>query len=304
VTSKDWPQAYIAGAPKCGTTALAQYLSEHPLVSVSAPKEPGYFATDLPGLSVVRDDGAYLRLFRKRGARVRIDASIWYLFSREAVANILARRPDARFIVMLRNPVTMIRSLHGQLLRTLDEDERDLAQAWRWSEARREGRNLPSKCRAPRTLVYTETAAFGEQLERLFEAVGPQRVLVLFQEELERDAAAVYRRVLAFLGLPDDGRETFSVINPAAGFRSETVQVLIKRDVPALQMLARPIKKALKVESLGFRFVLDNFNRQVAERMELPAQLAAEIGYHYRADMHRLSALLGRDLKAEFGWPL
>ena len=303
MASLNWPEAYIIGAPKCGTTALAEYLSEHPLVSVSVPKESGYFATDLPGLSVVQHESAYLGLFRP-DAQVRVDASIWYLFSREAVTNILARRPDARFIVMLRNPVAMIRSLHGQLLRSLDEDERDLAQAWRWSGARCEGRMLPLRCRAPRTLVYTETAAFGEQLERLFEAAGRETVLVLFQEELKRDPSAVYRRALAFLGLPDDGRETFNVINSAASFRSETVQVLIKRDVPALKALARPIKKALKLESLGFRRGLDKFNRRAAKRDALLPELADEIGDHYRADMRRLSALLDRDLKAEFGWSL
>jgi hypothetical protein len=252
----------------------------------------------------VRDEHAYLGLFRKPEARVRIDGSIWYLFSREAVANILARRPDACFVVMLRNPVAMIRSLHGQLLRSLDEDERDLARAWRSSDARREGRMLPPRCRASRTLVYTETAAFGEQLERLFEMVGREAVLVVFQEELERDPRAVYQRVIAFLGLPDDGRQTFGVVNSAASFRSKTLQMLIKRDVGALQMLGRPIKKALGLESLGFRAALDTINGRASARDDPLPELAEEIGEHYRADMRRLSVLLGRDLKAEFGWPL
>ena len=304
MNAPSWPEVYIAGAPKCGTTALTHYLSEHPLVSVSSPKEPGYFATDFPGLSVVHDESAYLGLFRKSGGRVRIDASIWYLFSGEAVRNILAHRPDARFIVMLRNPVVMIRSLHLQLLRSLDEDERDLERAWQLSEARRNGRNLPPRCRAPRTLVYTETAAFGEQLARLLSAVRREAVLILFQEELERDPGSVYRRALDFLGLTHDGRERFDVINSAAGFRSGAVQVLIKRDMPALQALARPLKRMLKVESLGFRRVLHEINHRPVQRSAVPQALAREIGEHYRADMRRLCDLLGRDLKAEFGWPL
>lgn len=299
-----FPGAFIAGAPKCGTTALAHYLARHPGVAVSEPKEPGYLATDLPGLAVVQSEADYLALFATPGAALRIDASIWYLYSETAIANILARRPDARFIVMLRNPVKMIPSLHRQLLNVLDEDEADLAAAWRLSAARAEGRHLPPRCRAPKTLLYTETAAFGAQLERLFARVPREAVLVLFQEELQRDPRALYARVLAFLGLPDDGRTSFEIVNEAASFRHAGLQSLIKRDHPALHGLARPLKAALGLKSLGFRRALDRLNRRRPEAGAPAPALAAEIAAHYRDDMRRLATLLGRDLGAEFGWPL
>lgn len=34
---------FLAGAPKCGTTAMSKYLAEHPNICVSAPKEPFFF---------------------------------------------------------------------------------------------------------------------------------------------------------------------------------------------------------------------------------------------------------------------
>ena len=41
------PTFMIVGAPKCGTTALYEYLQTHPQIFISDPKEPLYFAEDL-----------------------------------------------------------------------------------------------------------------------------------------------------------------------------------------------------------------------------------------------------------------
>jgi hypothetical protein len=294
----------MIGAPKCGTTAMASYLSEHPEVCVSDPKEPNYLGTDLRGIWSVESDADYRRIFRKRAAPVRIDASIWYLYSDDAVANILARRPDARFIVMLRNPVTMLPSLHRQLVNVLEEDVTEFEEAWRLSSARAAGRELPPGCRAPKTLIYTRTAAFGAQLTRLFSRVSPERVLVLFQEELGADPARAYRRILDFIGVDDDDRSTFEVINEARGFRSRAVKALVKRDQPFLRKVGGPIKQRLGVRSLGLRRVLASLNTAAPDGRIPSAALRSEIAQAYADDMRLLADMLGRDLATEVGWPL
>lgn len=298
-----WPEAFLVGAPKCGTTALAHYLAEHPRIAVSLPKEPGYLADDLRGLWVVADDAGYRALFAG-GDRLRLDASIWYLYSQTAAPRIAAIRPDARVVVMLRNPVMMVPSLHRQLLNTLDEDEPDFATAWALCAARARGERLPRKCRAPSTLLYDRVAAFGAQLKRLFSHIPPERVLVLFQEELKRDPAAVYARTLAFLDMPDDRRTDFAPVNEAVGYRNTALQQVIKRGVPGLSAVAAPIRRALGVKSLGFREALNRVNRAAPENTAMPAALQAEIAAAYRDDMNQLATLLRRDLAAEFGWPL
>jgi hypothetical protein len=54
------PNFFIAGAPKAGTTALSAYLSQHPNAFLAKPKEPHYFAEDLPAIRQVADA---LRIF-------------------------------------------------------------------------------------------------------------------------------------------------------------------------------------------------------------------------------------------------
>lgn len=100
------PNFFILGAPKAGTTAMAQWLSEHPDVFMSAIKEPQFFNADHGG-GFEGGLAEYLKLFAAASARHRVigEGTVWYLYSRVAVKTILDVSPSARFLVMLRNPV-------------------------------------------------------------------------------------------------------------------------------------------------------------------------------------------------------
>lgn len=296
------PSAYIVGAPKCGTTALAAYLAEHPAIAFTEPKEPHFFADDLPGLRLTDDETAYRRMLPEKAATVTMEGSVWYLMSRTAVPRILAARPDAKFIVMLRDPIEMAVSLHVTLRLALDENVADFAEAWRLSPERAAGRALPRLCRAPATLVYDEACSTGGQLERFFAATRPEQRLVLFQEELGADTPGVYRRALDFLGLPDDGRTEFERVNEAALPRSKLLHALIQRDWAIKRMIGAPIKRLLGVERFDVQRRLRSMNLAKPERTVLPEALRAEMVERFRPQVAKISALLGRDVAAEFGW--
>src|SRR6185312_1096375 len=139
------PNFILVGAPKCGTTALAGYLRAHPRVFMCVPKEPHYFAVDLPSHRYVSDWDAYQALFRGAGREhVAIgEASIFYMYSEAAITGIRERLPSARLLVMLRNPVELAISMHAQALRTRDETITDFAAAWSLCADRRAGSNVP-----------------------------------------------------------------------------------------------------------------------------------------------------------------
>ena len=59
------PNFFIVGAPKCGTTALYEYLRPHPNVFMSPVKEPHFFATDLGEYPFVRTWEEYTALFQE-----------------------------------------------------------------------------------------------------------------------------------------------------------------------------------------------------------------------------------------------
>ena len=223
------PNFFILGAPKCGTTSLARWLETHPNVYFSPVKEPHYFSTDLSN-RVIKTEADYRRLFEGAGPEHLAigEASTWYLYSQDAVANILRVAPEARFVVMTRNPVDMAWSLHHHNLRVLHEDEPDFARAWALQGARRNGSNIPPDCSEPAFLQYLDACALGAQIARLLAQVPAERVLHLSLDQVRAAPARSYRTVLDFLSLPDDERTEFPVSNVARGHRSPVMQRLLK----------------------------------------------------------------------------
>jgi len=136
------PNFFILGAPKCGTTSVAVLLSEHPHIYMPQ-KEPHFFNTD--HRRFLNSLEGYERLFARADARHRAvgEASVWYLSSASAVKNILDYAPEAKFIVMLRNPVEMAPSLHEEQVFTGRENVTDFAKAWALQDVRRRGHQLP-----------------------------------------------------------------------------------------------------------------------------------------------------------------
>ncbi|MCB9741378.1 MAG: sulfotransferase [Alphaproteobacteria bacterium] len=201
-----WPDWYLVGAPRCGTTSLFTTLSHHPQLYTPAHKEPHFFGRDLSVQPhTVRDEALYLSLFEGARAEQRVgEGSVWYLHSQRAAQEIAARRPDARILILLRDPVEMVRSLHALFLRTGNEDLPDLGDALDAMPARREGRALPEACYFPEGLQYTAVARWAEGIRRYRELFGEDQVLLLRLDELKEAPAQTCRRVHRFLGVDED----------------------------------------------------------------------------------------------------
>ena len=79
------PDFVIAGAPKCGTTSLWNYLRAHPAVFMAANKEPNYFCSDLPAERVA-SLAEYEALFSTAPPHALTgEASVFYLYSEVAI---------------------------------------------------------------------------------------------------------------------------------------------------------------------------------------------------------------------------
>ena len=221
---RKFPNFFIVGAPKCGTTSLARYLESHPQIFVTKPKEPSYFARSLltdwgarRSAAYQSDWDSYLQLFQPASDKQvrRGEATTRYLRCEAALREIKTSCPEARLIAMLRDPVAMVESWHAQKLWEKQETEPVLERAWRLEESRRRGENLPARLKATDALFYSQVARLGSQVERLLEIFPREQVHLVLLDDLHRDPLQVYRGALQFLGVPYDDRTDFAVHNPA-----------------------------------------------------------------------------------------
>ena len=140
------PNLFIIGAPKCATSSLATYLAEHPAVFLSTPKEPFFWSEDYPELRNrfgMNSLDAYMKLFEPAdGESIIAEGSTNYLRSEVAVRNIMEFNPDAKFIVMLRDPVQVAHAFHSEVLFSAIEDVEDFEHAWRLQDDRKLGLHL------------------------------------------------------------------------------------------------------------------------------------------------------------------
>ena len=145
---------FIAGSPKCGTTALFEYLAAHPSVFMPPCKEPNFFCADIDTGS--RSSlSAYRTLFAAAPPHTLTgEASALYLYSEVAIPSIMAHNPSAKIIVMLRHPVEAARSLYGALRSHGHENAADFERAWGLQATRRNGKGLPPGWPDPKTLQY------------------------------------------------------------------------------------------------------------------------------------------------------
>jgi hypothetical protein len=306
--------AFVVGAPRCGTTAIANWLRGHPDACLSTPKEPHFFAMrDLRGVSddelrkIIKRD--YLdRFFPNRsGASLFAEGSVSYLYMPEQIEPVVRLWPEAKFIICLRNPLEMVPSLHQRHFVNGDETVREFEQAWSLVAERREGRSVPRSCLEPRFLDYWESGSLGKHATNFVKMAGRERCLFVLFEDLQVDPRREFQRVLDFLDLPEFHKAAFERHAESRDCRIPWLQRLLQRPPRAvLRFLAdsddlhnpafaeTPGPFLQKVLDLRTR-ILD-WNEIPVERPVIASTMIDKMRTMYRDDVAVLSTLLKRDL--------
>ena len=220
------PDFVIIGAAKSGTTSLYRYLAQHPLVYFPSIKEPNFFAYRNRALNVrgpvsaarvrrtiyrktITDERAYLELFAEAAPdQLAGEASPRYLYYDNAPANLATTVPQAKLVVLLRDPVRRAYS-HYRMNREYGlepcrsfaaavarEDQR-IADGFGWD------------------WHYMRVSRYGEQIRRYLEHYPRERLFITTFERFAAAPEAVCRDVLQFLGLPSNGAFDVSIRHKA-----------------------------------------------------------------------------------------
>lgn len=290
------PDFFIVGAAKCGTTSMYEHLRHHPEVFLSEVKEPYFFGSDLEFAPYwgVRDRDKYLALFDDAGDARRIgEASVWYLYSKRAAGEIKEFNPASKIIIMLRNPIDVMYSLHGQFLRSFNEDIESFETALEAEPDRREGRRFPSEAHFPAGLLYRDVVRFSVQVERYFDTFGRDNVFVVVFDDFIKDTPGAYESLLHFLDVDSvfcPEFERFNVSEPITLHPSRRFWKTHKTFKRRLDRLTGPFGRHLlnKVMNIGVR--------PLDRPLKISPDTRARLQEEFAAEVESLGRLLQRDL--------
>jgi hypothetical protein len=202
-----FPNLFIIGAMKSGTSSLHEYLHQHPEIFMARMKEPQYFAPHKTRWGQWWGQGQpwpepgmqwYLDLFREaRDVKYAGESSVSYTAAPWVTGcerRIHAFNPDARLIYIMRDPV-----------------ERAMSHYWHFVNDGRE--DLPPLEAVQRKEDYIARSDYARQLRPYIETFGRDRLHALTLEELDRDPQTAMRALFTWLGVDPDVAVTIERFN-------------------------------------------------------------------------------------------
>ena len=309
------PSFLVAGAPKTGTTSLHHYLDQHPEIYMSPVKEPCYFASEvrlehfgrefesharsigqrlskyLDGPMAGEDPGGivsnwedYLKLFKNVvGEKAIGESSVCYLWSPTAAANIRSQIPEAKIIIILRDPAErafsqyMQYAANGLVRRSFREQIERSAR-----NTRREFSPL---------YPFLEYGQFYAQVKAYLDLFPRPNVRIYLYEEAWSDPARFLMSIFDFLG-----------VDPA--FKIDVSSRSRQRRAPKALVAYYLLRKSgitSRLKSLVPKTVREGVRScifQPRESLRIAAPDRRYLCDYYRDDVQKLSSLLDRDLGA------
>ena len=309
------PNFFVVGTGKAGTTSLYRYLKQHPQIYMSPVKEPGYFASEIRAgdisaamqgplrrqsreLSRYLDDGKpvkplgwlvsdwedYLRLFHNvRQEKAIGEASAAYLWSETAAGNIHAVIPEAKIIMILRDPADRAFSqyLHQLAAGLTRSSFREHVEVCLRGAGRKLGIYYP----------FLEVGLYYQQVKRYLDLFPQDRVRVYWYEEAWRQPSLLLTDLFQFLSVdpafhPDTSRKELErraprLVTPHYFLKKLGIWYPLKACIPhwlrsGLARLAFRNAHSLTLDPKDRQYLID----------------------YYREDVQKLASLLKRDLSA------
>ncbi|MBN1147700.1 MAG: sulfotransferase [Anaerolineales bacterium] len=289
------PTFLIIGAPKGGTSTLHYALVEHPEVFMCPMKEPSFFwaygreiKLQGPGAEVMKhryvaDLESYQALFNGVTTEKAIGESSVRYFSYPLAPELIHQFiPEARLIVILRQPAERAFSAYMHYLRDGMEPCPDFSEA-----LRQEREGLRDHWTFGR---YLEDGFYFKALQRYYEFFDPQQFHISLVEDLKENPSGLLRSIYRHINVDDTFEPDMSHRHNVSGIvRNPLLRFLWTRS-NKIRAIIRPLISE-RMRHAAFEWVIRDL-----EKSQMPAEIRAELTEYYRQDILQLQNLLQRDL--------
>jgi hypothetical protein len=188
-----WPNFFIVGGARCGTTSLYSYLKAVPKIFVPDWKAPNYF---IPNPTI--DKESYLKLFRDGIGKQAIGESSGYLYDSESPRLIFEQLPHAKIIISLRDPVERAFSHYLQGLGGNYYTD-SFEEAYKIYQEKRTNENLYDIMKHH----MIKGSFYSEPVKKFLKIFGKKQVKIIIFEEYASDVKKSVKDILEFLEVDD-----------------------------------------------------------------------------------------------------
>jgi len=285
--SEIWPNFFIVGADKAGTSSLYSYLNEIPEIFMSKIKEPNYFSKKTfpdnpPLLRPIRDKKKYLDLFKNvKDQKIIGEASPSYLADPDAPKLIHQISPDAKILISLRDPVDRIFSNYLMLYRIgrIKSSFDVLIQ-----------RSLINKKNKKEDKLTLNNGLYFENVNRYISIFSKDKVKIIIFEELIQDLENTLKDILNFLNLKselvDFKPDAYNKYGVVRGPLSQ--KVLQNKTIRRFaEVLISPSKR---------KFLKEKFILKEEKKPEMNNNVRKLLVNYYTDDVQKIKNFLNRDL--------
>ncbi|WP_299290914.1 sulfotransferase [Nitrosopumilus sp.] len=281
-----WPNFFIVGAMRAGTTSLYEYLKKSKFVYLPSIKEPNYFTSAVDPKQLltkpIKDEKKYLELFKNvKNEKVIGDSSPTYLWDPKSAEMIYKKIPNAKIIIILRNPIERAFShylmLFGRGMTKLSF-EQVIKESLMVSGDNFEGRVISG-------------GFYFKQIKRYLDTFPKNQNKIIIFEEFANNTKKSVQDVLNFLEIDDSPHESVNTIynqytEPRGGISSSIMR----------SNKIKKFGKKILPSSLGQSMMNDVLGKKV-EKPKLSEKLRTILEDIYREEIIEIEKILDIDVQ-------
>lgn len=308
--SRVHPNFVVVGAAKAGTTSIYAYLKQHPQVYLSPIKETNYYAKDIPldkirkdyykggeldvasyvetdlseqiHIAFVSEEAHYQKLYKNVKEEIAVgEISNSYLHSSVAAQEIYNANPNAKIIMILRDPIRRAFSHYKMTLRVGLVKDAFYEEIQRDFNAEEKGFRVSH--------LYVEMGQYLEQVKRYLEVFPPEQVKIYFFDDMRENVADLIDDMLRFLGVDtQEAVDTSFQVNKASVPKNAGLVHFLRKT--GVRKLAKNLAPKFVGEYAKKVFYREKDDLQLTQR---------EIDFLrpiYEQEVKELGELLNRDL--------
>ena len=291
--NKPQPNFFLVGAAKAGTTSLWMYLKQHPEIYMPPTietKEPSFFCH----LYGYKDFNSYLGLFSNaKGKKAIGEASTPYLSSPESAAWIRQVFPEAKIIIVLRNPVERAYSLYNWMIREGYEWIYPFEKALTYEKKRLQDEHFKYyNSQYYYNYLYFHSGLYSIQVKRYTEIFRKDKVHIILFEELKSDPLKTIQSVYEFLNVDISFMPKIQIYNKTQTPLVVPLQYFLKqKSYNYLNKLNIPGANKIPIKAMELNKYFGQFLS-----IELNSETKKELKILYKEDIHKTATLINRKL--------